>query len=93
MIEFRKVRERTILERFGSARIFYESKCLALFTVRNRLEKSVESSMYKSCSNIFTLNAKHQSFKLWFFFRFKSIFGDSSPEALFNQIDRSPGTY
>ena len=27
------------------------------------------------------------------FFRFQFIFGDSSPEALFNQIYRSPGTY
>ena len=44
-------------------------------------------NMYFSCklgqfSNLFkstfTLNAKHQSFKLWVFFRFLSIFGDSS---------------
>ena len=31
--------------------------------------------------SFFTLNAKHQSFKLWFFFRFQSIFGDSSTKA------------
>ena len=31
----------------------------------------------KKILGIFTLNAKHQSFKLWFFFRL----GDSSPKA------------
>ena len=31
---------------------------------------------------IFTLNAKHQSYKLWVFFRFQCILGDSSPESL-----------
>ena len=47
----------------------------------------------KNPKTFFTLNAKHQSYKVCILFRFQSIFGDSSPEALFNQIGRSPGTY
>ena len=42
---------------------------------------------------LFTLNAKHQSFKIWGFFPFWSVLGDFSPKALFDQFDKSPETY
>ena len=58
-----------------------ESLTLGPIDAFSNLKLRIHNSNLMTRIHIFTLNAKHQSFKVYICFRFQSILGDSSPKA------------